>query len=670
MKSSDLDLLHSLSRPTVHPTGTSVVVAVSRPDLASDSYVGQLWQVHLPNGAPRRITRGRRDSLPQFSPDGTLIAFLRRDDRGTAQLAVMAASGGEPVLLTARTLGVDHFVWAPDCASIAFVSREPEIGRYGTVEGLGPEAEAPRHLSAQRYHSNGVGYITDRRAQVFQVQTADVAGEPTYPPAPSPGDPHPDPAPLPHVTQLTFTDVDHGAIAFSPDSRQLAVVAATHESGDADVRSDLHLVNLDNPGAGLATLTASQPARSIQALLWAADGALYFLADELGDSARDFIGKAASLYVIDEPTSSVRRLTDSCLDLGESGSDITLDGDGVLVQGRHRGRVRTVRVDAPKKGVMLGSPDVVVSGQSAGGGRIVVSFAGPATTGDLALVSGDSSTPITDFSAALRDRGIRQASEITVAGRDGYPVHGWVIEPPGVGPHPVLLNIHGGPFAQYSVAVMDEFQVYVDAGYAVVFCNPRGAAGYGEEHGRAIRQAMGTVDFDDVIDFLDGALAQKPQLDHDRLGVMGGSYGGYLTAWIIAHDHRFAAAIVERGFLDPLSFAGTSDIGFFFGDEYAGTDADALTAQSPMAHVGRVTTPTLVIHSENDLRCPLEQGQRYFAALKRQGVTTELLIFPGENHELSRAGRPRHRQQRFEHILAWWATHLPTEQNRPAGERS
>jgi dipeptidyl aminopeptidase/acylaminoacyl peptidase len=192
-----------------------------------------------------------------------------------------------------------------------------------------------------------------------------------------------------------------------------------------------------------------------------------------------------------------------------------------------------------------------------------------------------------------------------------------------------------------------------------VYCNPRGSAGYGGAHGRVIRQAMGTVDFTDVIDFLDAAVAGDASLDGSRVGIMGGSYGGYLTAWVIAHDHRFAGAIVERGFLDPTTFQGTSDIGAFFGDEYVGIDAEAIARQSPMAVVGNVTTPTFVIHSELDFRCPLEQATRYFTALKRQGTEAEMLIFPGENHELSRGGQPRHRVERFAAVLDWWQRKLP-----------
>jgi dipeptidyl aminopeptidase/acylaminoacyl peptidase len=308
---------------------------------------------------------------------------------------------------------------------------------------------------------------------------------------------------------------------------------------------------------------------------------------------------------------------------------------------------------------------VVVTGVDTVGESIVFAFQDALTAGDIALAETPRLRRLTDLSAPLRENGIASARELTVTGRDGYPVHGWVLAPPGPGPHPVLLTIHGGPFAQYTVALFDEAQVCADAGYAVVMCNPRGSSGYGHAHGRAIRQRMGVLDQADVLDFLDGALAEDSSLDPTRLGIMGGSYGGYLTAWTIAHDHRFTAAIVERGYLDPEAFVGTSDIGDSFTDEYVGTDPELVRAQSPQACVGQVRTPTLVMHSALDLRCPLSQAERYYSALKRGGLTTELVIFPGENHELSRAGSPRHRLRRFDIILDWWARHLPTSENPP-----
>lgn len=223
----------------------------------------------------------------------------------------------------------------------------------------------------------------------------------------------------------------------------------------------------------------------------------------------------------------------------------------------------------------------------------------------------------------------------------------------------MLLNIHGGPFTQYSVALFDEAQVYASAGYAVVLCNPRGSAGYGEEHARAILGRMGTVDMDAVLAFLDHALHTRVELDAGRVGIMGGSYGGYLTAWITSHQHRFAAAVVERAYLDPETFLGTSDIGSWFVEPYNGVDRDRMAAQSPLRRASLVRTPTLVIHSEGDLRCPIFQAEQYVFELRRAGTEVEFLVFPGENHGLSRTGRPRHRLQRFDAILDWWQRYLP-----------
>jgi dipeptidyl aminopeptidase/acylaminoacyl peptidase len=169
---------------------------------------------------------------------------------------------------------------------------------------------------------------------------------------------------------------------------------------------------------------------------------------------------------------------------------------------------------------------------------------------------------------------------------------------------------------------------------------------------------MGDRDAVDVLAFLDHALAQVPGLDGDRVGVMGGSYGGYLSAWLIAHEHRFTAAIVERAYLDPRSFVGASDIGWFFPAGYH-RDKAGMDSQSPLLLADKVRTPTLVLHSEEDLRCPLADALRYYTELKLVGVEAQLLVFPGENHELSRSGRPIHRRQRLEAILAWWQRHLP-----------
>ncbi|HEU4849551.1 MAG TPA: S9 family peptidase [Terrimesophilobacter sp.] len=674
MKATDLPLLTSVSRPTIHPDGTWAVFATSTPNLDADAYVGQLWRVPL-NGstAPRRMTRGFSDSAPRFSPDGARIAFLRSDGESPAQLQVMEAEGGEPVAVTDEKLGVGTFTWSPDGRWIAYTARVAEDGRYGTVEGLGSGAEPPRRITTRRFQSNGLGYTNDRRNHIFLIEVPDAAGEPVYRPAPSAADPKPEaPRAVPEPRQLTFGDYDDGYVRFSPDGSRIAFVSARHDEHDVDLASNIHELELDLQDAEPRALTGAHAKYAIDGFAYSPAGTIYFVASDLGETGRDFVARNGALYRLDGHGPAVRLTDPENVDLADGANELLVTAEGaVLALNTWHGNVELVSIDdgggTGDSGAITtiappdpaGADSLVVLGFDSAAGSTVLSFADATTKGDIAVVREVGLDSLSNFSAGLNVAGVVAIDQLAITARDGYTVNGWTLSPRGEGPHPVLLNIHGGPYTQYTGSIFDEAQVYVDAGYAVVMCNPRGSSGYGQEHGRAIRQRMGTLDYTDVLDFLDGALAANPSFDADRVGIMGGSYGGYLTAWTIAQDHRFTAAIVERGYLDPETFIGTSDIGDFFSDEYTGTDAAQLRAQSPQAFVHQVVTPTLVIHSENDLRCPLSQGERYYAALRRQGVEAELLIFPGENHELSRSGRPRHRLQRFEAVLEWWARHLP-----------
>jgi dipeptidyl aminopeptidase/acylaminoacyl peptidase len=658
MRAVDIEKLIAVGRPDIAPDGSFAVFATSRPDLVANRDVGQLWRIDLPDGAPRRLTRGTADSSPRLSPDGARVAFLRADSKKKAQVFLIDAAGGEPVQATDAESGVSEFAWAPDGASIAYLARVAEKGRYGTVEGLEASAEAPRHITTVRWHANGLGYIGDRPSHVFVIAAPETDSEPFYEPAPRvlPEGTAPDKKQLiaAEPVQLTEGAASHSSVAFLGD--EVVTVRDRLETDRRDLRTTV--VALAADGVGERELVGREAGLAVNDLDVTPDGVVALLAYEVGPDNVDFIAPGVALWLVEG--GGPRRVTDGeTVDLGEGGSHLSFDGGDVLVQDRARGRVRLVRVSRAGELTELLGGDVEVVGHAIGGGRIVAAVVTPESHGELVLVEDGSARTLTAFGATAAASGIVLPREVTITGRDGYPVHGWVAKPEGEGPFPVILQIHGGPYASYGVHLFDETQVLVDAGYAVVYSNPRGSAGYGRAHGRVIRQAMGTVDFHDVIDFFDGVLDGDASLDGARVGIQGGSYGGYLTAWIIAHDHRFAGAIVERGMLDPATFQGTSDIGSFFGDEYVGVSVENIARQSPMAVVAGVTTPTLVMHSELDFRCPLEQATRYYTALKRQGTPAEMLIFPGENHELSRSGQPRHRVERFEAILDWWSRQLP-----------
>ena len=669
MKPCDLPLLNSVSAPALHPDALHCVVSVTRPDFAADAYTGQLWRVPLTPGAePRRLTRGFRDTAPRYSPDGTALGFLRAAPGEPPQLYVLGAGSGEPVQLTDAKLGVSWFAFSPDGSSVVFSARVPEEGRYGTTDGVPGTAEDPRLITTFKYRMNGVGYTQDKPVQVFRLDLPDLDAEPHIAPRGRAGGADGRTG-LPTAVQLTAGSADHMQPVFSADGTRILFTSA---GSDDTLVSDAFSVALD--GSDLVRLTNLDGARtlSVSDPVQSANGHwLFYLGQDVSETGTDFVARNVSLYAapVADP-SAVQRLTDpETVDLAE-GTVVPHNAAEALVFRRHRGTGELLAVD-PRGGTeTLVSGPLVVTAADSVEGTVVVSYTDAGTAGDLAVAAGGGLKPVTDFSAALRrDTAPAIPVEETYPSEDGYPVHGWLALPEGPGPHPVLLNIHGGPFAQYGWGYFDETQVHTRAGYAVLMCNPRGSAGYGQQHGRSIKEAMGTHDLADVLAFLDGALAAHPELDASRLGIMGGSYGGYLTAWTIAHDHRFSAAVVERGFLDPLSFTGSADIGWFFSAGYTGTDPAQVAAQSPMACVDAVRTPTFVVHSEEDLRCPVEQAQRYYTALKLRGVPVQMLLFPGENHELSRSGTPWHRRRRFEHLLDWWARWLPTPQN-PAPEES
>ena len=264
----------------------------------------------------------------------------------------------------------------------------------------------------------------------------------------------------------------------------------------------------------------------------------------------------------------------------------------------------------------------------------------------------------------LRSLELGEIKELWFEGAAGSDLQGWILKPPDFDPqrkYPSILEIHGGPSGQYGNFFMHEFYYLAAHGYVVYFCNPRGGSGYGEQHAKSIDNAAGTADYNDVMAWAD-FVSTQPYIDRDRMGVTGGSYGGFLTNWIIGHTEKFKAAVTLRSIVNRLSSYGTSDINWVreetFGGEQPWVNPDNYLSQSPLKAIGNVRTPTMVIHSENDMRCPIEQGEQVFTALKRLGVDTEMVRFPEESHGLSRGGRTDRRVARLNHILRWFDRYL------------
>ncbi|HWC79379.1 MAG TPA: S9 family peptidase [Pseudonocardiaceae bacterium] len=644
MRPDDLVSLTVPAHPTLH--GELLLVAVSTPDREHDDYRGGLRRIDPAGGAPVAWTAGPHDSTPVLSPDGAWVAFLRAgEDSGPAgkdQLHVMSTTGGEARRITELPLGVSDPVWAPDSRRIAFLARIPEPGRYGTPAREGedapePAAEPPRRITRQDFRLDNIGFLRDRHVRLFVVDALTGSATPT---------------------ELTAGGCDVAGPVWTPDGERIVFSAPRDLGVQETLHEDLFVV----PAAGgeVSVLVTSGGDASKPAVT--ADGQVLFYGTEF--TGRDSAAHSAGLFAVPLTGGTPRRLTDLSVDCERStGAPIPFGAD-VLVTVRHRGAVELRRVPLSANGISLAELPVVlgeralVTGFTTHGNTIAATVSTSDSSGEVVRVVDGVAETLTDFSAPLRATGLHEIRELTGAAADGYPVHGFLVLPDGPGPHPVLLHVHGGPFSFHRWAFFDEAQVYASAGYAVVLPNPRGSSGYGQEHGRAVVNAFGENDVVDVLAVLDLALAD-PACDAERVGVMGGSYGGFMTSWLAGnHGERFRAAWSERAVNAWDSFLGSSDIGSDFVDDYVGGDRDTQWRKSPLAYADNIRIPFLVAHSEHDWRCPIEQGQRMFVALQRNGVESEFLLFPGEGHELSRSGRPSHRVQRFEAVLDWWSRHL------------
>ncbi|HEV2666465.1 MAG TPA: S9 family peptidase, partial [Blastocatellia bacterium] len=256
---------------------------------------------------------------------------------------------------------------------------------------------------------------------------------------------------------------------------------------------------------------------------------------------------------------------------------------------------------------------------------------------------------------------LADVERFTYKGADNWDVDGFIVKPIGWQEgkkYPLILNVHGGPAGMYGVDWFHEFQVYAAKGYGVLYTNPRGSTGYGQKFERGIFGEWGGKDYQDVMNGVDAALKRYAWIDSDKLGVTGGSYGGFMTNWIVGHTDRFKAAVTLRSVVNFISDEGTRDGAYGHKDDFGGDlfeKFDLYWDRSPLKYAKNVKTPTLILHSDNDFRVPLEQGEQWFRALKHYGVTTEIVMFPRENHNLTRTGEPKHLVESLNWQLYWFA---------------
>ncbi len=650
----------------IAPDGSRIVFTVKRADAKKNKYFTSLWMADVESGAARAFTAdGHGDSSPRWSPDGAQIVFVSDRDKPGSQLYLLPVDGGEARRLTSLEEGaIEYPVWSPDGSRIAFVYRAtPEPYR----EKAKKEREENGLSNPVRVHAklfyklDGFGYFDDA---FWQLAVADAhTGE---------------------VNILTQEPCSHSCPAWSPDGTRIAFIANRREDDDLEgQRDDIwtipaeggeidHIPAPDGPKEGLAWSPDSHwiafaghtdpddtwGGINTRVLLIPAAGALE--AHDLTGTSDKEVGYAtlADMHEVGggrliqwSPDSQVLYFP-----MSEHGDTrlyrVGINGGGLTALTRADREMGAFNIsrDERRFGILLGNAT-----------ELYDAYCGTLTGDSLELKK------VSSVNASLLAEVEMQMPEpFDLPNGDGGRVHGWLLRPAEFDParrYPAVHYVHGGPAAQYGgqAAPFHELQWLAANGYVVLFANPRGSKGYGEAHTSAIKGAWGDKDWKDVQKVADHG-ASLPYVDTERMAIMGGSYGGYMTAWAVGHTDRFRCAIADRLVSNRHSFSGTCDFPFTHGKYWSGNSWDDpadLWSASPLASAGRINTPLLLIHSDGDLRCPVSQAEELFAALRNQRKTVEFVRYPAESsHGLSRSGPPDLRIDRLKRNLAWLDKYL------------
>ncbi len=648
-RAEQLQALTTISNAQVGQGTDRVIYAQQSVNLDQNRYESAIYLANPGTNSTRVSPEGSIATLPRLAPDGNRFACALRDlddDDAATRIAVIDLTTLHVTEICVPLEPPSELEWSPDGLQLGFVARDPDLDYYPRPGESRKAKDTPaRKVETFFTKLDGEGWTFDRPTQVFVVQAIANAAP----------------------RAVTNGPFEASEFCWSPDGSRIACASARHVGWDLDLLRDLWVIDVATGAFTRITNTDAMYSHP----QWSPDdrhiAALRY--------ATPLSGPCHSQVVAMNPDEGAwESLTDSmdrnCVPFGAGHGLVWRDAESLYFAYEDGGRVTLALVNLTTCNV-----DIVVDGNvcvtelAIGNGTIATIQTDAVSIPELFI----DNVRITDATSELFATTHTEPAEpqrFAARSSDGVEVECWAIRPEGKGPFPTILNIHGGPFTQYSYKLFDEFQVQAAAGFAVLYCNPRGSSGYSQQWGRAIRwpecdidpgTGWGGIDYDDVLACADAAIRQFDWIDPKRLGLQGGSYGGYLTSWIIGHTDRFRAACSERSVNNLITEEHNSDVATSFREAVGASHldaADAYTRQSPSTYVRQMKTPLLILHSEDDYRCPISQAEELFVALRLLGRTPEFWRFPGEGHELSRSGAPKHRIQRAEIILDFFTRHL------------
>jgi dipeptidyl aminopeptidase/acylaminoacyl peptidase len=644
----DLYKAQLVNDPAIAPDGTSVLFTVREILRDDDAYHTRIWSVSTDGTNAKPIgPEGANSSHPRWAPDGKSFAFLSNSS-GSNQIWSQSGTDSSPEPVTSLDSGVRQFTWSPDGTKIAFLSTTQGPQREKFVAN-----SRVRTITRLAYKYDGLGWWNGTYTHLFVLDLS--SG---------------------NVSQISSGEFDVSAPAWSPDNTTIAFVGNT--SPEADYTSDRHVYTVSLDGSEPKQVTPPQgPLASPQ---WSPDG--NWISFRGQDHKYDYSGNQ-KIWIIRPDGSDLKDLTRGwdnhagnslTSDMTPWGSSSAspqwhADGKSLLFIATIGGAADLYRVGtdgSDPEPVLTGEQNVIEFEYSPENDRIVAVIDTVHALSDLFAVASDGSgsQQLTSFNTWLNERNLPEVERVEFPGDEGTPIEGWIMKPVNFDPtktYPLVLQIHGGSHLTYGWTFCHEFHVLASAGYAVMFTNPRGSQGYGQEFSACVRHDWCGQEFRDLIKGTEWA-ASLDYIDEARLGVTGGSFGGLLTNWIVAHSDLFAAAVTDRCTSNRYSNWGTKDFGWLNGTwQEPGNpwdSTDFYMDRSPIQYVEQINTPLLIVHSDEDHRCAIEQAEQLFTAMKWLKKDVEWVLFLGESHGLSRYGTPSNRQERLQRIAEWFDKYL------------
>lgn len=652
----DLFNIKSVSNPQISPNGEEAVFIRTEIDEKDNKYFAHLFHIQLATGTVSQWTYGKeRISSPKWSPDGQSVAFLsNRDEKN--QLYIINKNGGEAKKITTLDSGVNSFLWDPSGGKI-WISSKIKSGKTFTDKDEKEDKPLPKAyvVDGMKYKMDGIdgaGLVPqDSYAQIAVLNLNDES-----------------------IEQFTTGDYQHSLQAISPDGKKLVVGVNRTDNLDYVFKSPLLLIDVET----------KEETTIVDQNGYYGGAAFSFDGKYIAYAGTDHSYKNATqakVYIYDVEGNTTITLTDGIdSPVGDyavadtqqgisSPAVVWTEANELYFQLSTMGDVRLYYATldgaiypASPEGEHIYDYAVTKDGKFA-----LIAVSNPIFPGELfnyEIAAGERKQ-LTHFNEEfLQEVELVQPTDISYEVSDGKTVYGWLMKPAGFEEgkkYPLIVEIHGGPHTMYANSFFHELQLLAAKGYGVLYVNPRGSHGYSQSFVDAVRGDYGGGDYTDIMTGLDYAISQNDWIDTDRLGVTGGSYGGFMTNWIVGHTNRFKAAVTQRSISNWVSFYGVSDIGYYFAEWQIGTDMrepEKLWNHSPLKYAKNIETPLLILHSEKDFRCPIEQAEQLYITLKSMDKEVEFVRFPDNNHNLSRTGTPNLRIERLNQIVQWFEKYI------------